>query len=800
MAKQNEPFEICFVGTIEGEPPEGTSVVASDRDYVEVCKVISEPANRPHGVWVTSRPHYAWLQTYCKLIDLQCRSRQLTPRLILADRWGVSIPDWLDDEMVRSENLLNFDISPGVSEDFVDAILGHFLGRSFCAAKLEQEHVVEVLIAVVNTESKTHFDQYPVLRQSLGEKCAQWEKQPDPLWIGEFSSSLANRPDTLWHDLTLWSLLGRYPERLIEFTTGPQRVAFLRVVPVGLLSKLPVHLGAVEVALNQIEVFFNDIKGTVSSPEDLEKVLSAVSGRLPEEFSFVEQILESAGCGLQAKDIELVGKVFKTCPGISTVKIESLDRFVSPTKPTKPDAGHIWELDRWLKWTIEEYLPYRHWQTQNRQYDEQLEETVRAFSGWYVDEYTTIHQNSEKSLVHLLSEWRDNLVNDDLSLILLVDCLPVPFWTLFQEAMANVGFYRHQQEYRFVPLPSHTEVCKPLLLGSEWEKTDTRYADLLQERGRKDWPEKQVRYLHNLKLLSEVELPEVPTILVLNFLLVDKMLHTDVEADGSTHREELFRLFARLAEAVKTLFEQWHGQGDKFGVYAVTDHGATRILEEEKTSFDSKIVSRLFTDEKIRFAQIPPDGVAGVPENFWAFGHRFEPPFNSHGTVYFIPRGHNTVRTGSRSASFVHGGATPEEVVVPAAVFRPVRVAWRQPAVRFVNLRLDSESGGAIFFILRVVPIKIEIQNPNPEPVRVVRADVVSPDADVKEFTTPRIESQEVGELVLNCYFRKSAQGQEELLLQITYELAGEEHTVQALTAAVFKSATTGGFNLRDLS
>ncbi len=801
MVNQTEPFEICFVGSQKGVTPEGTLLVITDRDYVKACKAVNDAANRPKGVWVAQRPHVAWFKAYCNLLDLNCCVRELTSRVILADRWDVTIPDWLNDQRVESEKLLDLDISTEGVDDFVDVVLGHFLSRSFCSSRLDPEHVSEVLSAVVSSEYKTHSDRYPIISDCLSEKCVQWEENTDQSWMGEFSRSLVDQPDALWHDLTLWALLGHYSDQLIEFVTGPQRVVFLRSIPVGLLSSLRLHPAAVDTAQNQIRLFFNDIlQDPVSSTEDLKKVLGTVSRRLAIEFSFVEQILENSSYELQAKDIELVEEVFKTCPGVSSVKIDALDRFVPPARPSEQDAGDAWGGARWLDWSVKEYIPYRQWQIQNKHYERKLEQTVQAFSDWYVDEYMTIHQDTGKSLVHLLSEWREHLVNDDLSLILLIDCLPVAFWTLFEEAMGNIGFHRHQQEYRFAPLPSHTEVCKPLLLGSDWEKTDTKYDRLLQERGLRDWPGKQVLYLHNLQKLSEADLGGGASVLVLNFLAVDRTLHADVEADGSTHREELFRLFVRLAEAVKDLLNRWQGDKDKFGVYAVTDHGATKIIDDEKATLDSQIVNRLFEYEKHRFAQIPKDCTDEIPENLWAFGYRFKPPFNNQDTVFFIPKGHNTVKKGNKTTGFVHGGAAPEEVIVPAAIFRPVKVSWREPLVRFVDLRTDRQSGHAIFYILRVVPIRLEVQNPNAEPISIVRVDVVSPDADVKEFTTGQIEPESVGELSLSCYFKKAAQDQEELLLQITYELAGGEYTMQVLTAAVFRSATTGGFNLKDLT
>ena len=73
-------------------------------------------------------------RAYCNLLDLDCRVRELTPRVILADRWGVTIPDWLDDQRVESEKLLDLDVSSEGVDDFVDVVLGHFLSRSFCSS------------------------------------------------------------------------------------------------------------------------------------------------------------------------------------------------------------------------------------------------------------------------------------------------------------------------------------------------------------------------------------------------------------------------------------------------------------------------------------------------------------------------------------------------------------------------------------------------------------------------------------------------------------------------------------------
>ena len=90
------------------------------------------------------------------------------------------------------------------------------------------------------------------------------------------------------------------------------------------------------------------------------------------------------------------------------------------------------------------------------------------------------------------------------------------------------------------------------------------------------------------------------------------------------------------------------------------------------------------------------------------------------------------MRQSGKAKGFLHGGVTPEEVVVPTALYKLVKAAWKAPAARFLDLDLMRETGRAKFYIQRVVTVKIEIQNPNTVDIRVLRASVASPETDLK--------------------------------------------------------------------
>jgi hypothetical protein len=364
--------------------------------------------------------------------------------------------------------------------------------------------------------------------------------------------------------------------------------------------------------------------------------------------------------------------------------------------------------------------------------------------------------------------------------------------------MTQAGFHRHELGYRFAPLPSNTSVSKPRLLSGDWTVNTTVYPDIVHERTKADWPSKHAVYLPDLKSMAAYVPPPEGAIVFLNFLPSDELLHSDIESMGGTYDEDLHRLFARMADAVKDLTGRWAGAADRTGVYVTTDHGACRILKEEQTAFDSKLASKLFDDEKHRFAFVPDKEAQTVPENLWSLGYRFKQPFVQDQGVYFIPRGHRTVKTARGTSHYVHGGASPEEIIVPAAVFRPVKATWKEPSVRFLDLRLDAK-GRATFYVMRVSAIQVEMVNPNAEPITLTQIELLEPDGEVKQFSRTEIPGHATGVVDMSLYFQKMAQGKDELALQFTYALAGEERSFSLNAGAEFKTALSGGFSLKDL-
>lgn len=792
--------EISLIGDFGQAVPDDVILVREDKEYVKACVELSKSqhSSNEKKIWVRSRNHYTWLQDFAEQIGVPYEINEKTARLILADRWNVTVPEWVDDETVLAQGLLDIEMEKSSPTSFWIRILSRLLDPVFESATIGAKNLSEIISAIVRDTNSAVFERYPILQHCLQERCNEWADGAADRWVKDVCERLPNNALDTWAQLSVWSVLHGYPTKVLEYVLAPHQLQFVQNVPPEAVAELPVAPSARDQVLTQIRLFFEGIKSEVTSTEAFQKVLECASGRLLEEFKQIVSLLKSNQFEPRQEDIEQVQEKFQSCPGVSATQLAALAYLVRPKKPVLAKQEMKWADKDWIQWTVDEYLPYRAWQVHAGHYDADLEEMVKRFSEWYVSEYISIHKNQKDSLILSLNELANNW-DEALVIILVVDCLPIPFMNLIDHAMREKGFSRHERSFRFSALPTVTEHNKPQLLSGQWSVNKKAYDIILKERAEKDWHGRRVLYVSNLKALSEVEVPSTPATVVLNFIDGDELLHEDAEAQNTTHEEELGRIYTRMAEAVRKIADAWTGSPDDFHVHVVTDHGACRILEEEKKSFDSKVINKLFPEEKYRFATISEDKADEIPQNLWELGFRFKPPFGATDDIYFIPKGHNTVRLGGRNGSYTHGGATPEEVIVPVGLYKPVKAAWNSPSWRFIGLEIEQETGRAKFFIQRVISLKLEIQNPNTTELRVLRASILSPDTDLKGCGTPVVPAGGEAVVTLDCYFQKAALEQKLLEIEIAYEIAGDTHTILVSLESHFKSAVSTGFSLKDL-
>jgi hypothetical protein len=797
-------IKLAYIADFQGKIPEQTLLLEDDRGYVQACcrlRSSLKDASEDVLIWVRNRHHYAWLSHFVEQIGLgqSCEREEMTPCRILSESWNVIIPGWMDDNTVVAQKLLDLDVPKTHPVDFSDCLLSALVSHAFAASTLSLSDIGGLIQAWLQAEQKNVVAQYPVLSQALRAKCKLWEKAADEGWVNYACSRLQDAPEDLWVELTAWCLLGRYPTKALEFVLEPHRAAAVRSVPLEPLEDLPLHQECKAKCVEQMRVVFDDIGSSITSSPEFSTLLGCCSGRLPEELDLVRSVLTSGTFSPTEDDVKETVKRFAGCPQVTKAKLRALETVVAPPVPSEPPSEEAASPEDWINWSVEGYLWYRRWQERSSHYDEAIEKYSCQFSDWYVKNYVTVQKNPKWGLTHVLGGWASQIQDDDVALLLLVDCVPVVYWGLLDSALTGADFHRHSHARRFAPLPSHTAASKPNIIAGAWTPNTTEYPKLVEDRVAKDWPGREGLYVPSLSALADLSLPDGPTLIVLNYTFSDKALHSDPGKMASTHEDELERLFLKLAEALQD-FRTGLGDERRLSLYAATDHGATRPLAEERKTVSSAVAGKLFDDPAHRFARMDADQANKVPQNLWDLGYRFTPPFGTTDEVFFIPRGHNTVKVSS-AEGYVHGGATPEEAIVSVAVYRTVEAPLRPVAMRLLDLRYEGSDHHAVFYVKRLVPIELELQNPNPERAQIEGVEVDGVEVEVKPVDADVVGANATQRVRFHCYFNADPS---DVTVSVTFRVqcavAGQAVSSEQTIPAEFRSAVKKKtFDLTDL-
>ena len=274
-----------------------------------------------------------------------------------------------------------------VRAEFESTLLCHCLGKSFDENNFVIAKLSSILMDLNQPRSKDNLTILPILEKCLETKINTWKKNSSDKWVKELLTRLSEDAESLWIDLTLFSLLYSYPRKLLEFVIPANRIPLLLEIPPNAITELPLNAVATEQALSQIELYFNDVSPTVRSSDDLKTLLYNVSGRLKEELKFILNILDRKQFDVSSDDVEIIKQKFKTCPGVNQSKLLALARYVKVARPATIEENRDWDAGQWQQWAIEQYMPYRDWQVLNNVNDPEVEKTVQKFSSWYIEEY-----------------------------------------------------------------------------------------------------------------------------------------------------------------------------------------------------------------------------------------------------------------------------------------------------------------------------------------------------------------------------------------------------------------------------
>ncbi len=778
--------------------PELLSTVEADvevkgvRDYVPAYDrlVRALHAGEDISVAVNNASVAAWLHRLQEHYSSErVRIETLTYHRRLSELWNVQVPDWVTEEQIARAQLLEVAISPQPGRNFEDFVLEVFFSPLMAQPRLPLQRL-GILLGSYDPAQWSEAMARPLIGDIFRRRLQHWEENAEGAgekliirWLGQSPQELAQR-------LALLRVLANYAPEVGRRIIGDQ---FDPLAELDLdLSDVQISESQIEPALDQIRVHLEQIVRAGSAPEALEVILTQASGCLEIEFETVDRLLRS---GQVSIDRDLVRRVqgffapIRHRPHLDQ-SLADLDLLISKDPPPQPDPdpSNPWSDEQWIEWAAKDYLPYRFWLEEIGQLTGDVGDYANAYAEWLYERYPAMRLSSPRMVYQALPALKGRMTGDAPVLVLVIDNFNPKFFRDLTRYMQAEGYYSQDVAYYVSMLPSCTEISKKcLFVGQPEPFVGTSYEKVVEETWAKALSGRRVRYLPQVGALRAVKRRE-HDVYFLNYLPLDMAFHQDEEHVGISHAQAARGYLRAVARDVRAFGERI-GAARDLVIIVISDHGSTRIPAEAPNLIDSAFFARRALDKHHRYARISDGELHQLPDNVQYQCYTFERERFGLGENYLAAKAHYRFlpTTGS---TYIHGGLTPEETLVPVAVFIPVTVSPKPLSVRLL---------GKDFYYARKSEIPLELVNTNAYPCQSVRVEVQNPNVDTPgvELDTLAPMSQEV--VKLEARFRRSPGGLDALHIRLTYDFLGQPQQQEITEAVEMKSMMAQAFDLQEL-
>ncbi|MFQ6041789.1 MAG: hypothetical protein ACE5PV_13105, partial [Candidatus Poribacteria bacterium] len=526
------------------------------------------------------------------------------------------------------------------------------------------------------------------------------------------------------------------------------------------------------------------------------EILESVSGCLLIEFNLIKEMLQSLSVPVTQELVAAVQAKFRPLQERIPSELAALSNLVQPARPKEPRAE--WDADGWMSWAVREYLPYHFWLEERGAVDEEIAGYAQVYGDWFYDNYLQLRHHYDHILYKAFINAQGELTQSEYALVVVIDNLNLKFFEILEALLQSRGYSSTLRKHYLTLLPSETSVCKRCLLAGQPSNQDIHargYADIITQEWAGFFGDKKVKYVPSLGELTN--LPSLDShIYFLNYRPIDEVLHQSSEDIGQSHTELIRQFLSGLANSIDEFAKKFEID-ERLLLCICSDHGSTKIPScppfskgGERGGFPNPIDVKFFHErcehETHRFIQLSDAEYSNLAEN-----HRYQCYFldkNTYGNDanYLIAKGYYRFKKTEKSF-YVHGGCTPEETIVPFALFKKVSIHLQKPRLSL----LDNVFRYAVKSV-----IKLDIVNPNEYPLENVSFIIQQPDVTYDEVVLAEIPAKQVVTQKIPCRFARAAEKIDKLALTLQFQYRGQEQSFDYEFSITMKAMMESGFGI----
>jgi hypothetical protein len=741
-------------------------VLESQEDYVSGYHRIAQAIHGDQDLRVLVRDKTVgrWLKVMAQRYgSAYITLEELTVRGQLQQQIGVEIPKNITDQQILDSGLLDLHIPALPNATFEDYVLEVFFGR-FLIVPLGLRRVGEIIASYAPEQWQAALRR-PLVREAYRKRVRQLRGQlqgEGRLAEQQLLEWIDTSPELFIRNLSALRLLSAYPLALGKRVLGEIYPDLLRLKLD--LRTVPIVVAGNDKAIDEIHLYLESLASRADATS-FDDMLSQTSGLLEIEFDTLHRLLTSGDIPISPDLVRRVQEKFEPLrhsPRLAQA-LADLDLLISKEPPPEPEDD--WQADQWIAWATKHYLPYRFWLESTGRLDDHIADIASGYADWLHKNYGQLIYHSKHMAWKAVFDLKDPIKTyKGPVLVVVVDNLNAKFYPEFRARMQSEGYYEHSLSYCFSMLPSCTEVSKKCLITGHYAPfPETAY----QSQVEGTWSErlgKKVKYLGSIGALRAVTQRDSEAYF-LNYVPLDITLHESEAHTGISHAQAIRAYLTSLAQDIRFFAHRIGAERDLM-VVVLSDHGSTRIPRGAVNVIQGDFYRRRALDEHRRYISVSDEELAKLPEN-------------SKWDCYFLDRQLYELQSNYLVARrlyrflptdedvYTHGGLTPEETLVPVAIYYPV-VGSPKPLV--VELM-----GSAKLYLGTKLDLTLEITNSNNHACDDVIVELSDPNIEAEKATIQSVPQLKRVTITLSARCPSTADSSaKELHLRVAYRFLGQ--------------------------
>lgn len=685
----------------------------------------ADSATIPLQIYIQGERYRGWFADLKGIGEPWVIVREESIRRRLEAEWNTLLPASLSTKEILSLELNNLPpLAPG--GHLPDHILENKLGTSWSSKDAGSDHALQLLYDGLSRRRDIRHDEDNLswLSAQRRKKVETWKTAAPKTWRPFYQSYGSDVQSTMhaictalyltaqvvverYDRLILKEYLYDYPlseldeEKLIRLSAEIRRTGDDEQL------ELLVETGRRDASEYLLRFWKTKLNGIARGPLFISKALEVLPGHSSEEVLAVEQLLEEAR-GIHNEPIpqsqyDTLHERFFALSGTPDV-LDRIAIHVLPAPPTDPDPTWMKSrtLDVWLPWLLHKYLPYRtaidrlHGSVSADKL-ETLEAQAIQFSDWFCGEYPRMLREGRDLVTTVGREVAARLDREERVVWVVWDNLPAHQTTNLLKSLRTQDFHPAQETtWKLALLPSVTKISfSASLSGLRPAESEAVSSNEYSSHVAQQFPRYQTVYRNSLRELKAV-LREPKDLYVFHYGQHDKVLHTPSSQLEDTRENVLDMHMQRVVKQLSEAFLQMPTDRPVSLVIS-TDHGSTRLPEQVARYIPMPIDAELVEEHSSRAVVIGP----GFNETEEA---AYDPTVCTYldavsfglAAPVLLARGFCTWSKPRRGSGFVHGGALPEEVLVPLLLLQQEQLSFESLAVGLARGELRRNELGEI--------------------------------------------------------------------------------------------------------